>query len=107
QDGDVGDITKDAYTIETIDGKKVERKVRELDIDPNAASKGTYEFYMLKEIDEQPGVMRHIYQDYLDENNSTKVDPKIADDVEENDRIYYLNAGTNYHTIIVCNTLIY
>ena len=101
QDGDVGDITKDAYTIETIDGKKVERKARELDIDPNAASKGTYEFYMLKEIDEQPGVMRHISQDYLYENNSTKVDPKIAAAVAESDRIYILAAGTSYHAGLV------
>ena len=44
QDGDVGDITKDSYTIETVDGEKVERKPHVLNIDPNAASKGTYEF---------------------------------------------------------------
>lgn len=77
QDGDVGDITKDSYTIETVDGKKVERKPHVLDIDPNAASKGTYEFYMLKEIDEQPSVMRKISQTYFDENDDVKVDPKL------------------------------
>src|SRR5699024_12143757 len=94
QDGDVGDITKDAYTIETIDGKKVERKVRELDIDPNAASKGAYEFYMLKEIDEQPGVMRHMSQNYLDENGEPQVDQDILDVVSKADRIYIFAAGT-------------
>ncbi len=100
-DGDVGDITKDNYIIETVDGKRVNRKAKELNIDPNAASKGPYEFYMLKEINEQPTVMRRISQDYLDDNNGTKVNPKIVDAVSQSDRIYILAAGTSYHAGLV------
>ncbi|MGN1271833.1 MAG: glutamine--fructose-6-phosphate transaminase (isomerizing) [Lactobacillus sp.] len=101
QDGDVGDITKDSYTIETIDGKKVDREPHVLNIDPNAASKGAYEFYMLKEIDEQPGVMRHISQNYLDENGEPKVDQDIVDAVSKADRLYIFAAGTSYHAGLV------
>ena len=101
QDGDVGDITKDSYTIETIDGKKVDREPHDLIIDPNAASKGTYEFYMLKEIDEQPGVMRHMAQNYLDENGEPKVDSKIVDAISKADRLYIFAAGTSYHAGLV------
>ena len=101
QDGDVGDITKDGYTIENLDGEKVTRKPHVLDIDPNAASKGTYEFYMLKEIDEQPGVMRCLSQDYLDENGEPLVDQKIVDAVANADRIYIFAAGTSYHAGLV------
>lgn len=101
QDGDVGDITKDSYTIETIDGKKVDREPHVLNIDPNAASKGTYEFYMLKEIDEQPGVMRHMAQNYLDENGEPKVDSKIVDAISKADRLYIFAAGTSYHAGLV------
>lgn len=101
QDGDVGDITKDSYTIETVDGKKVDREPHVLNIDPNAASKGTYEFYMLKEIDEQPGVMRHISQNYLDENGEPKVDQDIVDAVSKADRLYIFAAGTSYHAGLV------
>ena len=101
QDGDVGDITKDSYTIETIDGKKVDREPHVLSIDPNAASKGTYEFYMLKEIDEQPGVMRHMAQNYLDENGEPKVDSKIVDAISKADRLYIFAAGTSYHAGLV------
>ena len=97
QDGDVGDITKDSYTIETVDGKKVERKPHVLDIDPNAASKGTYEFYMLKEIDEQPTVMRKLIQAYTDDKGQVTVDADIIKAVQEADRIYILAAGTSYH----------
>lgn len=105
QDGDVGDITKDAYTIETIDGKKVDREPHVLNIDPNAASKGTYEFYMLKEIDEQPGVMRHMSQNYLDENGEPKVDQDIVDAISKADRLYIFAAGTSYHAGLVGKTI--
>lgn len=105
QDGDVGDITKDSYTIETIDGKKVDREPHVLNIDPNAASKGTYEFYMLKEIDEQPGVMRHMSQNYLDEHGEPKVDSKIVDAISKADRLYIFAAGTSYHAGLVGKTI--
>lgn len=105
QDGDVGDITKDSYTIETVDGKKVDREPHVLNIDPNAASKGTYEFYMLKEIDEQPGVMRHMSQNYLDENGEPKVDQDIVDAISKADRLYIFAAGTSYHAGLVGKTI--
>lgn len=105
QDGDVGDITKDSYTIETVDGKKVDREPHVLNIDPNAASKGTYEFYMLKEIDEQPGVMRHMSQNYLDENGEPKVDQNIVDAISKADRLYIFAAGTSYHAGLVGKTI--
>ena len=105
QDGDVGDITKDSYTIETVDGKKVDREPHVLNIDPNAASKGTYEFYMLKEIDKQPGVMRHMSQNYLDENGEPKVDQDIVDAISKADRLYIFAAGTSYHAGLVGKTI--
>lgn len=105
QDGDVGDITKDSYTIETVDGKKVDREPHVLNIDPNAASKGTYEFYMLKEIDEQPGLMRHMSQNYLDENGEPKVDQDIIDAISKADRLYIFAAGTSYHAGLVGKTI--
>ena len=105
QDGDVADVTKDNVVIETIDGKKVEREPHTLDIDPNAASKGTYEFYMLKEIDEQPAVMRRLSQDYFD-GDDVKVDPAIVDAMAKSDRVYILAAGTSYHAGLVGKNII-
>lgn len=105
EDGDVGDITKDSYTIETIEGERLEREPKVLDIDPNAASKGTYEHYMLKEIDEQPGVMRHISQTYLDDAGNTKVNPEIVNAISKADRLYIFAAGTSYHAGLVGKAL--
>lgn len=100
-DGDCADVTKDSIEIQDYDGNKVEREAKVLDIDPNAASKGTYEFYMLKEIDEQPTVMRRLSTDYLDEAGKPVVDEKIVDAVSQADRIYIFAAGTSYHAGLV------
>lgn len=106
QDGDVADVTKDSVVIENVDGEKVDRKPHTLDIDPNAASKGTYEFYMLKEIDEQPTVMRRLSQTYFGADGDVRVEQKIVDAVAESDRIYILAAGTSYHAGLVGKNII-
>lgn len=106
QDGDIADVTKNKIIIENSDGQKVERKAKTLTIDPAAASKGTYEFYMLKEIDEQPAVMRRLSQEYFDKNDNVSVDPKIVDAVSQSDRIYILAAGTSYHAGLVGKDII-
>ncbi|MDF7638647.1 glutamine--fructose-6-phosphate transaminase (isomerizing) [Lactobacillus sp. ESL0791] len=105
QDGEVGDITKDSYTIETLAGKKVTPKPYTLDIDPKVASKGTYEFYMLKEIEEQPAVIRRIAQKYLDKDGQPLVEPQIIDAISQADRIYIFAAGTSYHAGLVGKAL--
>lgn len=105
-DGDCADVTKDSIEIQDYDGNKVERPSHVLDIDPNAASKGTYEFYMLKEIDEQPAVMRRLSTDYLDNNGEPVVDEKIVDAVSKADRLYIFAAGTSYHAGLVGKVLL-
>lgn len=60
---------------------------------------------MLKEIDEQPGVMRHMSQNYLDENGEPKVDSKIVDAISKADRLYIFAAGTSYHAGLVGKTI--
>ena len=52
---------------------------------------------MLKEIDEQPTVMRKLIQAYTDEAGQVVVDPAIIKAVQDADRIYILAAGTSYH----------
>ena len=56
---------------------------------------------MLKEINEQPAVMRRIIQEYEDENGDLKIDPEIVKDVAAADRIYIIAAGTSYHAGLV------
>ncbi|MCT6812053.1 MAG: glutamine--fructose-6-phosphate transaminase (isomerizing) [Lactobacillus helsingborgensis] len=100
-DGEVGDITKNGYQIETISGAQVTREPYQLNVAEDAASKGTYDFYMLKEICEQPGVLRHLDQFYLDQNGKPKVSAAIIDALAKADKLYIFAAGTSYHAGLV------
>lgn len=106
QDGDVADVTASAINIEDIAGDHIERKPYLVNIDPNSASKGTYEFYMLKEIDEQPSVMRRLSKEYFNDDADVKVDANIVQSVAQSDRIYILAAGTSYHAGLVGKNII-
>ncbi|WP_129044707.1 glutamine--fructose-6-phosphate transaminase (isomerizing) [Companilactobacillus metriopterae] len=95
-DGEVVILEKDKVSISKLDGTPVEREYYTVDIDANDISKGTYDTFMLKEIDEQPVVMRKISSHYLD-GNKVNVDPALINELKEADRLYIIAAGTSYH----------
>ncbi len=54
EEGDLAELTRDAVTIWDRDGNRVERPVKESSLSADAAERGEYRHYMLKEIYEQP-----------------------------------------------------
>src|SRR6187200_1830677 len=58
EDGDVADVRPTGVEITDIDGRPLERPVTVIDWTPEAAEKGGYEHFMLKEIHEQPVALR-------------------------------------------------
>ena len=90
-------VRKDSVEVQDYDGNLQERESYTAELDLSDIGKGTYPYYMLKEIDEQPTVMRKLIQAYTDENGQVVVDPAIVKAVQEADRIYILAAGTSYH----------
>ncbi|HHU6751244.1 TPA: glutamine--fructose-6-phosphate transaminase (isomerizing) [Staphylococcus pseudintermedius] len=94
-------VKRDDVIIKNLDGEVVERESYIAEIDASDAEKGIYEHYMLKEIHEQPAVMRRIIQEYQDGQGELKIDPEIVKDVKEADRIYIIAAGTSYHAGLV------
>ncbi len=90
-------VTKDSVKVQDYEGNPVEREAYTAELDLSDIGKGTYPFYMLKEIDEQPTVMRKLISTYANEDGSMKVDADIVKAVQEADRIYILAAGTSYN----------
>ena len=90
-------VTKDTVTVQDYDGNSIERDSYQAELDLSDIGKGTYPFYMLKEIDEQPTVMRKLISTYADENSNVNVDDAIIKAVQEADRLYIIAAGTSYH----------
>ncbi|HFI0236481.1 TPA: glutamine--fructose-6-phosphate transaminase (isomerizing) [Streptococcus suis] len=90
-------VTKDSVQVTDYEGNAVERGSYTAELDLSDIGKGTYPFYMLKEIDEQPTVMRKLISTYADADGKMTVDPAIVKAVQEADRIYILAAGTSYN----------
>lgn len=94
-------IVKAAHvSIEKLDGTKVERAPYTAELDMSDIEKGTYPHYMLKEIDEQPGVIRKIVSAYT-VDGELAIDAAIQAALSEADRLYIIAAGTSYHAGLV------
>jgi glucosamine--fructose-6-phosphate aminotransferase (isomerizing) len=94
-------VRKDHIEIYALDGTKIERKPFTAQLDASDIEKGTYPHYMLKEIEEQPLVIRKIIQAYRNERGELAVDPEIQRALHEADRIYIIACGTSYHAGLV------
>lgn len=90
-------LTKDKVEVMDYEGQIVSRDSYTAELDLSDIGKGTYPFYMLKEIDEQPAVMRKLIATYTNEDGTMKVDQDIIKGIQEADRIYIIAAGTSYH----------
>lgn len=90
-------VTADSVEVQDYDGNPIERDSYTAELDLSDIGKGTYPYYMLKEIDEQPTVMRKLIGTYSDGDQNMLVDPEIVRTVQEADRIYIIAAGTSYN----------
>lgn len=98
EDGDVLDIREDSYTIYDANHNKVEREILEVDYSSQDASKEGYDHFLIKEIHEQPKVLRDVisvkHKDYkinLEDAAFTK------EEIENFNKIFITACGTAYH----------
>ncbi len=95
---EIARLRKGEVTFYNIDREEIEKNVTEIKWNAEAAEKGGYEHFMLKEIHEQPKVIR-------DTINSVVKDGKIVleefgltdDEVKEISQIYIVACGSAYH----------
>ncbi|GEN48866.1 glutamine--fructose-6-phosphate transaminase (isomerizing) [Ligilactobacillus pobuzihii] len=104
-DGDVVTVTPNEVEIEDEDGNHVTRNQFHVDDDASASEKGAYEFFMLKEIDEQPAVIRTLQQKYINEDGSLQIEDDLKNAIDGADRLYIVAAGTSYHAGLVGKSL--
>ncbi|KXY76546.1 MULTISPECIES: glutamine--fructose-6-phosphate transaminase (isomerizing) [Bacillus] len=94
-------VTKESITIKNLQGETIERAPFTAELDASDIEKGTYPHFMLKEIDEQPLVIRNIIQKYQDENGEIELDQDIRNAILDSDRVYIIACGTSYHAGLV------
>ena len=94
-------VKPDHVTVKDCDGNEIDRPTFKVDMDANAADKGAYPYYMLKEIDEQPAVMRKLVQEYFGDNDVAQINEEMLKDMANADHLYIVGAGTSYHAGLV------
>ncbi len=92
-------IDKDSYEVLNFDGSEGEGKPFTIDWDLEAAEKGGFDSFMMKEIFEQPGAVRDTLAGHwdgervvLDENHLTN------DDLKSFDQVFVVACGSAYHS---------
>jgi len=94
------DLTKDRVTVFSIDGKKLSKKIDKIKWSLSSAQKSGFPHFMLKEIFEQPEVLRQIISVFIKDSrvglkDVTLIDPKAFSN------IVILACGTAYHAGLV------
>ena len=99
-DEEVAVVKKDSVEIEKLNGEKVPCKVVKISIEADAISKMGYKHYMLKEIHEQPNIVRNLLCGRItDINKPINLDEvKISKDILKNlSKIQIIACGTSLH----------
>ncbi len=96
----VAEITAGAVRVLDFDGNEVEPETVHVEWDAEAAEKGGYEDFMLKEIFEQPAAVRNTMRGRFDGSgrvtlDEVKWDPEIVHSV---DKIVVVACGTSFHS---------
>ncbi|MFT4653874.1 MAG: glucosamine--fructose-6-phosphate aminotransferase (isomerizing) [Kangiellaceae bacterium] len=99
EEGDVAEITRTSVTIIDSKGNKVEREIVDSTVEHDAGDKAGYRHYMLKEIHEQPHVLRNALKDRI---SSEGLAPNIfgagADEIfKQTNYVKIIACGTSYH----------
>ncbi len=103
ENGELVEIEADGVRITDTDGNPIEREPEEITWDAEAAEKGGYETYMLKEIHEQADAVAETITDRLPESDGVDLsDVELSDDYLRNiGRIVIIACGTSYHAGLI------
>ncbi|MBL8087062.1 MAG: glutamine--fructose-6-phosphate transaminase (isomerizing) [Chthonomonas sp.] len=97
-DNRVAILTPEGVVLTDLHGIEQPYVPMHIDWDLDAAEKGGYDHFMLKEIHEQPSVIRQCLAGRLDEKGAVRLDNVFSEHVwGEIDRVVVIACGTSYH----------
>lgn len=103
ENGEVVHLTKAGVKIFNQDREEVKREIYNVKWDIEAASKGGFEHFMIKEINEQPNGIKETLNRRLDENGDIKLDDiKLTKaELDNINKVYIVACGTAYYAGLV------
>ncbi len=108
EEGDVADVRRTTVRILDRDGNRVERPVRESELSSDAAEKGPYQHYMLKEIHEQPRAIADTLSERVAGGRllAAAFGPDANDIFRRAHNVHIVACGTSFHAASVARYFI-
>jgi len=103
-DGEIAIVKKDSVKITDRQGQVLDKKVFHVSWNAEAAEKGGYEHFMLKEINEQPKAVRDTMSKRISKDNTKIIMDELNWDknfLDSINKIYIIACGTAYHAGLV------
>ncbi|AMS15139.1 MULTISPECIES: glutamine--fructose-6-phosphate transaminase (isomerizing) [Pseudomonas] len=103
EEGDIAEIRRDSVQIWDVDGKAVEREAVQYRDGAEAAEKGEFRHFMLKEIHEQPAVVQRTLEGRLSQDQVLvqAFGPQAAELFAKVRNVQIVACGTSYHAGMV------
>jgi glucosamine--fructose-6-phosphate aminotransferase (isomerizing) len=108
EDHEIAVLTKDGVKLFAQDGSEIQKEIYHVTWSEDAAEKGGFEDFMLKEIHEQPRAIRDTLAGRVSMENEILLNElKITkEDLQNTDRVFIVACGTAYHAGLVGKNLI-
>jgi glucosamine--fructose-6-phosphate aminotransferase (isomerizing) len=104
QEGEMVVVGRDGYKLMSYDGKPIDRDIIQVTWDASSAEKSGFKHFMLKEIYEQPNVIKETLAGRIDHSNDVHLAAEIGideDKLRNISKIAITGCGTAYHAGMV------
>ena len=101
EDNEFAEITKDSITITDMDGNVVDKQIYVVGFTAEAAQKGGYDHFMIKEIHEQAEAVKNTVRGRFNEDNNIVFEKLTHDVIRNTEKIYMVACGTAYHASLI------
>lgn len=108
-DEDIAILQHDGFTLKNVQNNPVSLKISNLDLEIGALDKGDFEYFMLKEIYEQPHTIEETFRGRLQNDYSEIVLGGLLDvfpKIEQAERILIIGCGTSWHAALIAEYLL-
>jgi glucosamine--fructose-6-phosphate aminotransferase (isomerizing) len=108
QEGDVAEVRRNGYRVLDREGNSVERQARDSELSADAADKGQYRHFMLKEIHEQPRAVADTLQERVANGRLLEAAFGVAatEVFKRTEHVHIVACGTSFHAGLVARYLI-
>ena len=104
---ELGRLHKGEVTFYNIDQEEIQKELVTIEWDAEAAEKGGYEHFMIKEIHEQPRAVRDTLNSVIRDGHIDLTEAGLSDDVIRSlKRIYIVACGSAYHAGVAAQYVI-